>query len=55
MWLYKRSWGSVLAVVACVLPMAIGVPSAQAAVQSPFRDVGPMTPHERIISIMESL
>lgn len=45
MWLYKRSWGSVLAVVACVLPMAMGVPSAQAAVQSPFRDVGPMTPH----------
>ena len=45
MWLCKRSWGSVLAVVACVLPMAMGVPSAQAAVQSPFRDVGPMTPH----------
>ena len=45
MWLCKRSWGSVLAVVACVLPMAMGVPSAQAAVQSPFLDVGPMTPH----------
>ena len=45
MWLCKRSWGSVLAVVACVLPMALGVPSAQAAVQSPFLDVGPMTPH----------